>query len=205
MNWYDEGYQRCDCFWGTTPGSYVSLLAKLFPDFRNLRVLDVGCGEGKNAAFLAVNGASVDALDISSLAIRNGRRQWPHVDSIKWILGDVGFVPLPTAYYDIVVAYGLLHCLKDEDQIRMTVGRLQNATAFGGYNVVCTFNDLHQELAEAHPGFTPCLLSHRALTAAYASWEILAEADSDLTEQHPHNNIVHTHSMTRILARKARH
>jgi hypothetical protein len=56
----------------------------------------------------------------------------------------------------------------------------------------------------AHPGFSPCLLSHADYTTAFSGWEILADSDSDLTERHPHNNIEHTHALTRLLARKAR-
>lgn len=79
---------------------------------------------------------------------------------------------------------------------RRTIVRLS-----GAYNVICAFNVRRQEL-DAHPGFSPTLLSHEDYLAAYASWDLVKESDSDLTETHPHNNLEHTHSMTRILARK---
>ena len=101
----------------------------------------------------------------------------------------------------MVIAYGLLHCLPSAAEVHDLITRLQNATRQSGYNVICAFNDRHQEL-HAHPGFSPSLLSHADYLARYASWKMLKESDSDLTERHPHNNLEHTHSMTRILARK---
>jgi len=198
---YDEGYRGCPCFWGSEPGSFVRVLCDHYLSLRGLRVLDAGCGEGKNAAFLAAAGAVVDALDVSPLAIENGRRYWEDCAGITWKVGDVRQVDIPHSHYDVVVAYGLLHCMPSVAEVLAAILRLQNATQVGGYNVVCAFNDRRQEL-HAHPGFSPSLLAHAAYLHAYASWEVLRQSDSDLTERHPHNNVEHTHSMTRLLARK---
>jgi SAM-dependent methyltransferase len=198
---YDDGYRECPCFWGREPGSFVRLLCGQIASFVGLSVLDAGCGEGKNAAFLAANGAVVDAVDVSSLAIQNGRDYWPGHPGIHWRVGDVRKVDFPQDHYDVVIAYGLLHCLSSTSEIYEVVARLQATTRIFGYNVICVFNDRRQEL-HAHPGFAPSLLSNADYLATYASWQILQQSDSDLTERHPHNNVEHTHSMTRILARK---
>ncbi len=198
---YDEGYRRCGCFWGTTPGSYLNALVRDLGSFRGLRILDAGCGEGKNAVFLARRGAIVDAVDVSTIAIENGMRTWGRQGNVRWMVADVRDMALECDY-DVVVAYGLLHCLADSSEVATVVSRLQEATAVGGFNVLCAFNDRRQELAEAHPGFVPCLLRHPDYVEFYASWKVLAASDEDLTEEHPHNNIEHTHSMTRLLARK---
>ena len=81
---------------------------------------------------------------------------------------------------------------------------IRNATIPGGFNVVCAFNARHQDLT-AHPGFAPVLLPHDEYTALYTHWQLLHSTDSDLSEVHPHNGIRHTHSMTRIIARKPKH
>jgi SAM-dependent methyltransferase len=163
--------------------------------------LDAGCGEGKNAAFLAAAGADVDAFDVSAFAIENGKRQWPEAIGIRWKIGDVRQIDLPKNYYGVVIAYGMLHCLPSAAEVIKTIAILQKATQIDCYNIICSFNDRRQEL-HAHPGFSPSLLSHAEYLAAYSFWEVLVESDSDLTERHPHNNLEHTHSMTRILARK---
>jgi tellurite methyltransferase len=199
---YDGGYRACNCFWGTEPGSFVRLLQAHVRDFSGLRAVDLGCGEGKNAVFLATQGAVVDAIDISECAIGNGMRQWPTVSGVKWQVDDIRHVPLAARAYDVAIAYGVLHCLDDETEVRLVMHRLKEAIRPSGHMVVCTFNDRRQELSVAHPGFYPCLLSHAEYLSMLSGFEIIATSDSDLTERHPHNNIEHTHSLSRILARK---
>jgi 2-polyprenyl-3-methyl-5-hydroxy-6-metoxy-1,4-benzoquinol methylase len=59
---YDDGYSRCACFWGRSPGSLVQRFIAKVP-CKGLRVIDLGCGEGKNAYALAHAGALVTAVD----------------------------------------------------------------------------------------------------------------------------------------------
>jgi len=199
---YDDGYSNCPCFWGKEPGSYVKLLFDMIRSFEGMRFLDAGCGEGKNAAFIAANGGFVDALEVSEVALRNRSALWGENALINWRSADIRSVDLPPEGYDVVVAYGLLHCMSSADEVAHVLRSLQRATRVGGYNIICAFNQRHQEL-DAHPGFTPTLVSHGMYTGAYEDgWQIIASTDSDLIETHPHNNIEHTHSMTRILARR---
>ena len=73
---YEEGYLACDRFWPCRP---ASMLVELFR--RGVsppgKALDVGCGEGTNAAFLAARGFSVLAVDTSETAIAHARRDYP--------------------------------------------------------------------------------------------------------------------------------
>jgi ubiquinone/menaquinone biosynthesis C-methylase UbiE len=199
---YDDGYRRCPCFWGTEPGSFVKLLRQYEPSFAGRRVLDAGCGEGKNAVFMASMDAEVDAIDMSETAVENGRRRWSDVPGVHWRVADVCNAEFPSDQYHVVICYGLLHCLRDASQVLATVSRLQQLTVLGGYHVVCAFNNRRQELRDAHPGFHPCLLGHDQYRRMYTSWQVLASSDEDVTEQHPHNMIEHTHSLTRLLARR---
>ena len=196
---YDDGYRNCPCFWGREPGSLILKLQTYIPEFQNLRILDAGCGEGKNASYLAKHGAVVRAMDASEIAISNARDSWGEMGQVTWEVEDVRQVSLPSVSFDVVIAYGLLHCLRSSEEMIEVVNKLKNATKPGGYNVICAFNDRYQDLT-AHPGFVPCLISHASFLAMYSEWDVLEATDSDLHEQHPHNNIEHTHSMTRLIA-----
>jgi len=198
---YDAGYQACPCFWGDEPGSLLTRLVSRVADVASLRAFDAGCGEGKNAFYLASRGASVVAVDLSPWAIMNGRARHGDVPGIKWIVGDVGALRLPVGEYHVVVAYGLLHCLPDPAAVRDLVDRLMQATRPGGYQIVCAFNARFQDL-RAHLDFSPTLLSHADILSLYDGWDVVEASDRDLVETHPHNNIQHTHSMTRLIARK---
>jgi 2-polyprenyl-3-methyl-5-hydroxy-6-metoxy-1,4-benzoquinol methylase len=198
---YDDGYAACPCFWGTTPGSFVESLVRVAGNLTNLTVLDAGCGEGKNAAYLAKLGCQVRAIDISELALRNARKSWDGLSHVSWEAADVRNLCFGTSEYDIVLAYGLLHCLNNVREIDDTVGKLQNATRPSGYNVLCALNHRFQQL-DAHPGLVPCLVQHQHYLRLYSSWQLIRASDSDLVESHPHNLVEHRHSLTRILARK---
>lgn len=198
---YDDGYSSCPCFWGEEPGSMVRKVVASLDLLRGVKVLDVGCGEGKNAAYLAVRGATVDAIDVSEAALRNARQRFGHMNEIMWQQADVSLIPVRPSHYDIVIAYGLLHCLATEDEVLAVIRSLQASTNRGGLHVVCTFNDRRQELS-AHPGFRPCLLPHRWFENAYSSWNVEFATDEDLHETHPHNGIAHVHSLTRMICRR---
>lgn len=197
---YDAGYAAAPCFWGRQPGSLISRLAEL-ETLSGKVVLDLGAGEGKNSAWLSQRGACVEAVEVSELAVTNGRRAFSG-SPILWRQADVRTIVRESESVDVVIAYGLLHCLSSSQEIVDVVGSMQRWTRPGGWNVLVAFNSRFQDLERAHPGFFPTLIDHARYIDFYAGWELLAARDSDLTETHPDLGIEHTHSMTRILARK---
>ncbi len=199
---YDSGYNACPCFWGREPSSLVTRLVRQVGSVAGWRVLDAGCGEGKNAAYLAALGADVHAIDISASAIKNARQAWGERERITWESSDIRTFSDNAGLYDLIIAYGLLHCMPDEDSVTDLTNRLQTITRPKGYHVMCTFNSRSQDLS-AHPGFCPTLLSHQAYLDLYESWNIVIASDTDLHEIHPTNNIPHMHSMTRIIAQRS--
>lgn len=53
----------------------VSVIERLFPDVEGLRVLDVGCGTGRNSRYFAERGALVLGIDFSKKAVEIARRK----------------------------------------------------------------------------------------------------------------------------------
>lgn len=194
---YDEGYYACPCFWGHSPGSLVvKLLTK--HDVAGWQVLDLGCGEGKNAAALARAGAHVTAIDCSEIAISHGRQAFPN-PRINWIVGDASTFPEQPNGYDLVVMYGLPHCLPSASHIASLISRACSNTRPTGFHILVAFNSRDQDLKGAHPGFSPTLLPHGFYVTAYSRHRIFLSTDTILREVHPHNGIAHHHSMTRLM------
>jgi SAM-dependent methyltransferase len=198
---YEDGYKSCACFWGRKPGRLVEQVASMLGDVRGLDVLDAGCGEGKNAAFFAGRGATVRAVDVSVIAIEHARNWFGDIANVSWEIADIRQSDLSPSSFDIVIAYGLPHCLASEAEVIAVLERLKMATKADGLNVVCSFNERRQELS-AHPGFAPTLLHHAKYLDLYSDWQLPYQSDEDLTEVHPNNGIRHTHSLTRLIAKR---
>lgn len=198
---YDEGYSACQCFWGEHPAEMVKAAVKLFSGNNRYRAIDLGCGEGKNSAALASAGFQVVAIDKSNLAIGNAMRAFPKLD-VNWLICDLTEIDGPPEGYDLVIATGSLHCLNTADDVEATIARMQRMTKISGINVLSSFNDGPQDLRGHDRGFMPTLLSHDRYLDLYRDWEIIQVSNKIQTDRHPHNDIEHSHAITRILARR---
>jgi len=197
---YDDGYSRCPCFWGRSPGSLVQRFIANVP-CKGLRVLDLGCGEGKNSYALAHAGAVVTAVDCSELAIANGRRAFADAE-IEWVVAEGATYLLHCDPFDVIVMYGLLHCLPSLKAISRMIASALRQTRRGGYHIVATFNNGPHDLS-AHPGLTPTLAPHDFYLRQYRRLELVTQSTEVIHEVHPHNSIPHYHSLTRLIVRKA--
>lgn len=201
---YDDGYAQSRCFWGNHPGRLIRELETYLPTFTDLRVLDAGCGEGKNAVWVAKKGASVLAVDVSKLALSNALSQHVQDLDIAFYEGDFVAFDFGKEEFDVCIAYGLLHCLSDESRIVAACEKLQKLTKPGGYIIVCTLNDRRPIDLNAHPLLNPCLLPHSFYIRQFHGVQILYNTDEDLTERHPNNNVQHTHAISRFVFRRPR-
>jgi tellurite methyltransferase len=73
------------------------------------RALDVACGDGRNAGFLAVLGLTVDAVDISDVAIEALRAAVAERGvPVNALRVDLTRDPLPATRYDVIVLFNYL-------------------------------------------------------------------------------------------------
>ncbi len=102
---WDERYAAQELLWGTEPNRFLAEALRDVPP--RGRALDIGCGEGRNAIWLAKLGWVVTAVDYSSVAIERARRlaAEQHVD-VAWVEADVtSFVPAADAFQLVIIAY----------------------------------------------------------------------------------------------------
>jgi SAM-dependent methyltransferase len=109
---WDERYAASELVWSATPNQFVAAeLAHLKPG----RVVDVACGEGRNALWLADRGWEVTAVDFSLTGLDKGRTlqsrhehgrdmhiDWVHADVVTYDFGLEQFDLVLVAYLQIV-------------------------------------------------------------------------------------------------------
>jgi len=67
------------------------------------RALDIACGAGRNALFLAEHGYAVDAMDISGVACERARQSAAERGlEVNWVVTDLDAARLPVSTYDLV-------------------------------------------------------------------------------------------------------
>jgi SAM-dependent methyltransferase len=81
-------------------------------DVRGLAVLDLGCGTGRHALWLASAGAAVTAVDFSAGMLAEARRK-PGAEAIRFVVHDL-HRPLPfAAEFDLVLSGLVLEHLRE--------------------------------------------------------------------------------------------
>lgn len=104
---WDARYAGDDLTWGAAADPTVVALTTTLTAGR---ALDLGCGEGRNALWLANRGWRVTAVDFSTVALTKGHRAAAHSprsvrDRVDWVRADVTQVDLPSNYDLVLLSY----------------------------------------------------------------------------------------------------
>jgi SAM-dependent methyltransferase len=144
---WDERY--ADRLWsGRANGVLVVEVETMRPG----RVLDVGCGEGGDAIWLARRGWAVTAVDVSQVAIDRGVEAARAAGvEVTWQWADLLATPPPAGAFDLVSLHypALRHTADDA-----TIDHLLDAVAPGGTLLVVGHGPVSPEFAHSH-GFDP--------------------------------------------------
>lgn len=95
-------------------------LEKMLPDFKNKKVLDLGCGFGWHCQYAIEHGAaSVIGVDISSKMLDVARQKTS--SSIEYICKPLEDIEFPEQSFDIVISSLTFHYLESFDDIARKV------------------------------------------------------------------------------------
>ena len=140
---WDARYNEHDeAIWSGRPnGQVVAEVAGLAAG----RALDVGCGEGADAIWLARSGWTGTAIDISEVAVSRARQAAELAGAtIDWVCGDVLQAPFPARSFDLLsMQYPALPKAAGDAAVRA----LLDAVRPGGL-LLAVYHDLDDEHRE---------------------------------------------------------
>jgi SAM-dependent methyltransferase len=125
---WDERYRATELVWGIAPNRWVE---QELSDLPSGRALDLACGEGRNALWLAGRGWAVAALDFSPVGLDKARRlaaQAPIEHEVAWVCADA-----TTYRHETPIELALICYLQlPAEQRRAAVRNAADALAPGG-------------------------------------------------------------------------
>lgn len=135
---YDERYNKDGYYWGLNPNRMCYEIMKLIPPVQPIKILDIGCGEGKDAVFFAKNGYIVSAFDITDKGLDKGKllaeKCGVYVDFFK---ADIMDYRLDDTY-DIIFSSGIFHFIKPEVRNEL-IENLKTHTNENGIHAINVF------------------------------------------------------------------
>jgi cyclopropane fatty-acyl-phospholipid synthase-like methyltransferase len=141
---FEQAYRAGDPPWdiGRPQGEIVKLLER--GEIRGT-VLDVGCGTGENALWLAAQGRTVTGVDASPTAIERARAKAAERGlAVPFLVADALQLRRLHHYFETVIDCGLFHTLTDE-QRRPYAHSLTEVLSPGGVLHVLCFSDAEPE------------------------------------------------------------
>lgn len=134
---YEQLYQAEEYYWGLEPAAFLERIIAAKPPRRGMKILDIGCGEGKDAVYMAKKGYTVTAFDLTEsgiektkkLAAQQGVRINAYVDDINTFETDERF--------DIVYSSGTLQYINEENISAFfeKITKMTNPHGFNYFNV----------------------------------------------------------------------
>jgi 2-polyprenyl-3-methyl-5-hydroxy-6-metoxy-1,4-benzoquinol methylase len=159
------------------------------------RALDIGCGVGSDAIWLASQGWKVTALDVSQVALdRAAARARQAAVQVEWIHARLEDAQLPAGGFDLVNAhYPALRHSPMHDAAKALLATV----APGGTLLVVHHADVDVEKAKSY-GFDPAdYLSHSDVAELFdEDWDVqierrrLRERPTGVELQHTHDDVM---------------
>jgi SAM-dependent methyltransferase len=146
-----------------------------------MRVLDAGCGYGRNLVYLLRHGCEVFALDANPDAVAHVRGMAEALNNSlpegNFRVGVIEGMPFPDRCADVVLCSSVLHFARDEAHFRAMLGELWRVLRPGGLlftrigsRIGMNFEPLGNGLYRTGDGSAWFLVDEAMLMAQTAAW-----------------------------------
>lgn len=137
-NIYNKIYEKEDYYWGFQPSPTCFKILECMPPIKQIKLLDVGCGEGRNAVFFARNGYDVTAFDLADAGVEKTIKLAEKIGvKLNVFKADIVEYRL-SEKFDVIFSVGALHYIPKEirDEI---FSNYKEHTALNGIHMLSVF------------------------------------------------------------------
>ena len=121
-----------------------------------MRVLDSGCGYGRNLVYLLRAGCEVFALDADAAAVEHVRQLSDSLETglpaTNFQVGRIEAMPFADGFADVVISNSVLHFARDERHFRAMVAELWRVLRPGGMLFCRLGSRIGMDFEEVRPG-----------------------------------------------------
>jgi SAM-dependent methyltransferase len=132
------------------------LKGRFTPD---MKILDAGCGEGRNAVYFINSGYQVFGIDENELAIQYiryvSKTLKPEYDAHRFQVGKLEEIPFHTSAFDAVICSAVLHFAGDERNFWEMMDEMLRVLKPGGilwFRMTTAFGGMKEESRELGGG-----------------------------------------------------
>lgn len=121
-----------------------------------MRVVDAGCGAGRNLVYLLREGCQAFGVDRDAEGVAQVRRLaarlQPGLPAENFQVGGVEAMPFPDSFADVVISSAVLHFARDEQHFRAMLGEVWRVLRPGGLLFCRLGSRIGMEFRELRPG-----------------------------------------------------
>ncbi len=103
---------------------------------KDMKILDAGCGEGRNTVYFVNQGYQIFGIDPDELAIQYCRFQSKSLkkeyDAHRFQIGRLEEIPFHAEAFDVVICSAVLHFAKNVDNFRQMISEIYRVLKPGG-------------------------------------------------------------------------
>ncbi|MBI5787911.1 MAG: class I SAM-dependent methyltransferase [Candidatus Schekmanbacteria bacterium] len=121
MEFWENRYRVRGLEWGTEPSIVGRTALKYLNGGNHHRILDVGCGYGRDCFFLASHGFEAVGLDISTVALSLGEdwKKRENVPNVQFVCSHINNHPFSENSFSAILIYNFMQLIKTQERQKL--------------------------------------------------------------------------------------